>query len=58
MSRQFVKFVYTNYPPKNGNKCPDNLDTFDTKEFKKVSKMSLIDYHEDKNLAAEYGYEW
>lgn len=53
-----MSFIYINYPPKNGNKCPDELDTFDTKKFKTVSKKSLIDYHEDKNLATDYGYEW
>ena len=56
--RSFVKFIYKSYPPKNKKTCPDNVESVSLEEFKKVGKKALIDYHEDKNSAAEYGFEW
>jgi len=50
--------VYKNYPPKNKYTFPDNIDDLLYEEIKKVGRKALIDYHEDRNAAAIYGFEW
>jgi hypothetical protein len=57
-NRNFIKFIYKNYPPKNNHTCPDDIESLLSEEIKKVGKNALIDYHEDKNSAAKFGFEW
>ena len=57
-NRHFIKFVYKNYPPKNKYTFPDNIDDLLYEEIKKVGRKALIDYHEYRNAAAIYGFEW
>jgi hypothetical protein len=56
--RNFIKFIYKNYPPKCKHTCPDNIENLLYDQIKKVAKKALIDYHEDRNSAATYGFEW
>jgi len=61
-NRNFINFVYKNYPPKNKHtskiNTPDNIESLLSEEIKKVGRKALIDYHEDRNAAATYGFEW
>jgi hypothetical protein len=55
--KEFLDFVYENYPPKiMKNKTREKILT--ENDLLKAIKTALIHYHPDKNTAQEYGNAW
>jgi hypothetical protein len=53
-SKEFLKFVYRTYPPKNGKA----LGSLDSKTLDRTLRNALVDYHVDKQDFEIHGLTW
>ena len=53
-SKEFLKFVYRAYPPKNGK----SIGSLDSKSLDKTLRNALVDYHVDKQDFEIHGLVW